>query len=306
MEALYHKAAPPALVPQILTHPTMHLAIMVTSMNTPWTKAPNLLLRLAFSGYLCAYAVWPRPPVTGLIFRRLCFYSGPTPPAFMSSQSEVTCLPLTEDNFYEVLQATTAIPFVCRRVRHLPGVGKGLFFDGAISDYMLNAVLTDPECPALLLSHGPVVHQTMVDVLIPWRRAPPEFHGNVSVLAPSSSFVSQLPGQVIPDTWDYFNPEFIAAPEKRQALWRTTYDLSLRLWPASFGQLMHAWQAQHKRKLEKRLAAKGSGSLQGCGLLRSILRSKPLRPTLGDKHHIVVTVFSDLALDGNHSSQKTV
>ncbi|MEW5313603.1 MAG: hypothetical protein WDW38_005158 [Sanguina aurantia] len=304
MQALFHKAAPPALVPQIIAHPSMHLAIMVTSMKRPWTAAPDIILRLAFSSYLCAYAVWPRLPVTNLIFDRLCYYSGPSPPAFMASQPDVTCIPLTQGNFYEVLQATTAIPFLHRRVRHLPGAGEGLFYDGAVSDYMLNALLTDPDRPALLLSHGPVVQRVMVDVLLPWdRRLPRAYHANLSVLSPTPWFVSQLPGRVIPDTWDYFKPEFVKAPEKRHALWRGAYDLSLRLWPSSFLQLVQAWQLDHpkrKRGVESSDASR-SRSTHGSGCWRCLTRCRAGGTSVGDER-IEVAVFDDLPPAGEDRS----
>ncbi len=53
-----------------------------------------------------------------------------------------------------MLAATTCLPFISPHVRHIDGVGSGLFFDGALVNYHLN-IRPAPAFRALLLADGP-------------------------------------------------------------------------------------------------------------------------------------------------------
>lgn len=238
MEDLRHKVAPQALLGRMASHPQLRLAVMVTSLHAPYTRLPDTLLRAALLA--CAAGNVLHPGVLRLLLRRLCFYTGPEPPPLEDDPSApggpIAYVPLTAANFHDVLRATTCIPFVSEHCTHIRGVGAGLFFDGALSDYYLNA-RPRPGHALLLLGDSPAVRRTAFDLCAPWRHAGPGLLARCCVLHPNAAFVAALPAGRLPDTWDWFDKQYIAQPLLRRAHWRAAYELSLRCWPACVGQL---------------------------------------------------------------------
>mmetsp|Transcript_30529 Transcript_30529/g.67662 ORF Transcript_30529/g.67662 Transcript_30529/m.67662 type:complete len:412 (+) Transcript_30529:154-1389(+) len=229
MEALFLKVLPPHLADKVLRHPSLHLCIMVTQLRPAYQNLPEWQLKALFGLFLGANVVTPAS--LKLLQRRLCFYTGPHPPPFITPADEVTCLPLTSQNVYQVLHATTCLPFMSERCEYIAGVGSGLFFDGALSDYHLNLAST-PEYPLLLLGDGPgpAFKQTLWDAYT-WRRAPSQYRRNVTVLYPTQQFVECLEAGKLPTVFDYFSKQYIADPPLRQRHWRQAYDLSLSHFP---------------------------------------------------------------------------
>ncbi|KAF5843459.1 hypothetical protein DUNSADRAFT_15754 [Dunaliella salina] len=200
MENLNNIAAPrPA---DIVYHPHFRLAIMVTAMQ-PWAQLiPEWHLKVIFYTFLGINTATHVP--VDMLQRRICFYTGPTLPPFgQSKEEDILFVPLTVSNFYQVLHATTCIPFVSVPCTYISGLGRGLYYDGALSDYHLALKMRDPGWPALLLSAGCVgdpVLANIWDTFLPWRSLKAEEFEHVSMLCPTRHFAHQLPRGVLPGT----------------------------------------------------------------------------------------------------------
>ena len=49
-----------------------------------------------------------------------------------------------------------------------------------------------------------------------------------SVLCPTQAYLDALPGRQLPDTWDFFNAEYMQYPERRMAAWDLAFELSCK------------------------------------------------------------------------------
>lgn len=218
----------------MVTHPQLRLAVMVTALHAPYARLPDVLLRALLLGFVAANAA--SPAALALLLRRLCFYTGPEPPPFAPDAS-VTYVRLTQSNYHDVLRATTCIPFVSERCTYIEGVGHGYFCDGALSDYYLGMRPASPSHPLLLLGDRPSVKKTAFDLFVPWRNADAAFLTDCCVLHPNAAFARALPAGRYPDTFDWFDRAYVAAPGLRQWHWRAAFDLSAACFPACVGRL---------------------------------------------------------------------
>ncbi|KAJ3111660.1 hypothetical protein HK098_008367 [Nowakowskiella sp. JEL0407] len=231
MEAMYRICAPPELRKMVLNHPDFRIGIMVARVKDTYSELSDWSLKVTFGAYFFMNMLDPKY-LEGFI-DRICFYTGSEPPTFLDGDEntqKIKFVPLTEDNIYEVLHATTCIPFVQERCDYISGIGPGLYFDAAVTDLTLNSNISDSSVRALILGDLPnnVVKQTAFDTLLPWRNLPPSYRENVSVLCPSPEFVKLLPEQKLPSVHDWFNGRYIDDPELRKKNWREAYNLSLR------------------------------------------------------------------------------
>jgi len=109
-------------------------------------------------------------------------------------------LPLTEENFLQVIQASCSIPFALNAVPAISGAPAGAFWDGGITDYHLH-----------LGYKGLVLYPHFQRAIVPgWldkqlrsRHRPTPFLDNTIVLAPDPSWVQRLPNQKLPDRTDF-------------------------------------------------------------------------------------------------------
>ncbi|KAJ3086692.1 hypothetical protein HK102_012690 [Quaeritorhiza haematococci] len=254
MEAAYRKVAPKHLLSSIISHPTLHLAILVTRLNPQYADLPDWKLKCVLGWYITRNAV--HPDFLNGLFDRLCFYTGDKEPGFLNGELEglagadgneqselkgkehkvVKFVKLTEGNIYHVLHATTCIPFVQERCTSIPPLPPSLYFDGALSDYMLNVRITSPEYPSLLLSDIPDkrVSPTVFDHYVPWRSAPGELWEHTSVVCPSETFKDMLPEKKWPGVRDWFDGTFVEEPERRRCNWWAAYRLSEEAWPTTW------------------------------------------------------------------------
>eukprot|EP00200_Dunaliella_tertiolecta_P003911 CAMPEP_0202347594 /NCGR_PEP_ID=MMETSP1126-20121109/5888_1 /ASSEMBLY_ACC=CAM_ASM_000457 /TAXON_ID=3047 /ORGANISM="Dunaliella tertiolecta, Strain CCMP1320" /LENGTH=598 /DNA_ID=CAMNT_0048939165 /DNA_START=210 /DNA_END=2006 /DNA_ORIENTATION=- len=231
MENLNNIAAPrPA---DIVYHPHFRLAIMVTAMQ-PWAQLiPEWHLKVIFYTFLGINTATHAP--VDMLQRRICFYTGPTLPPFgQSKEEDILFVPLTESNYHQVLHATTCIPFVSVPCTYISGLGRGLYYDGALSDYHLALKMRDPAWPTLLLSAGcagdPVL-ANIWDTFLPWRSLKAEEFEHVSMLCPTRHFAHQLPRGVLPGTTDFFDKEYMAHPEVRIQGWNKAFMMSCASMP---------------------------------------------------------------------------
>lgn len=232
MEAMFTKCAPTELLEAIINHPTYHLAIMVTAMSVHYSNYPDWQLKLVF--LWCFLINLVAPALLRKYFRRICFYSGSTPPPFLQGDRMVEFAQLTSDNIYAVLRATTCIPFVSERISSIPGTPSGLFYDGAVSHYHYNLLVKDSKYQVLYLgdAYGKGVKQTFFDAFLPWRSAPRQLFDNVSIVSPTALFVRSTPEKRLPNVSDWFRRLYVRRPEVRKRTWRAVYDLATQMWSA--------------------------------------------------------------------------
>ncbi|GAX77907.1 hypothetical protein CEUSTIGMA_g5349.t1 [Chlamydomonas eustigma] len=246
MSALYRRVLPETLAPSVVHHPTVHLCIMVAQILPPFDQLPDWQLKALFWVYLGANFLSPRVLTT--FQRPLCFYTGPQTPPFLREEDNITCIPITTSNIYQVLSATTCLPFISPHCRYIEGVGSGLFFDGALINYHLN-LRPKPGFNLLLLADGPgpEFKQTLWDSYVPYRTAPCEYKQYISVVYPTQAYVDAVPAKKLPNTFDYFNKAYIHQPDLRRAHWEAVFQISIKFFPFSPGQLirMRGQASQH-------------------------------------------------------------
>lgn len=235
MEQLINICAPEELIDKIVSHPDLHLAIMVAHFDPCYISYPDWRLKMVFLSLFLLNLV--RPGQMSKFYKRTCFYTGPEPPPFFDDKTVEFC-PITARNLKSVLKATTCVPFVSERVSSIHGLdAAGLFYDGAICDYHMNVCITNPDYQMLFLGDVPDKHikQSFFDVIVPWKGAPDSYFENCSVIKPSDLFVDKILGKRLPNVSDWFDKDYIKDPEKRKASWRSVYNLSLEYWGKQFG-----------------------------------------------------------------------
>jgi hypothetical protein len=223
MESLFEALTPPRLIDEVLAHERFRLAIMVAALKPRWASLPPSLMHGALLGFGAANVV--SPSTLRHLFSRICFYSGSRKPDFFEPDAETRFVPLTRSNIRQVLAATTCIPIVSERCEEIEGVGRGLFFDGSLSDCHLNFAMRSPGLLLLDECSGRA-KRTAFDLCLPFRGVPTEYFEHCSVLHPSRAYVEALPEKRVPHLSDWFRPELIADPERRQQHWLAAYRLS--------------------------------------------------------------------------------
>ncbi|KAH6588079.1 hypothetical protein BASA50_010941 [Batrachochytrium salamandrivorans] len=236
MDQVYHTCAPLEGIAEALEHPTFKLAIIVASVSPWFIGLPDIILRVVYAGFFLGNMISPN--ILSFLCQRICFYTGPDPPVFLNEgqggSHGIRYCKLTSKNLHQVLRATTAVPFIQERCEYIDGVGKGLFVDGALTDYYLNSHFTNPALPALLLadSQDCKVYRTIFDCYLPLPRTVPEsMFENCSAIYPTSHFISELPERRLPSMSDWFHKEYILDPERRRNNWRRVFELSEDHWP---------------------------------------------------------------------------
>ncbi|KAI9347998.1 hypothetical protein DFJ73DRAFT_836164 [Zopfochytrium polystomum] len=238
MEACYRICLPPSHIDAVLNHPTLRLAIFVAQVNPRYADYPEWRFKCLAAWYAARH-VFDTTKVAEML-SRVCFYSGDEAPEFLADglggKESVRFVKLTRDNIYEVLHATTCVPYVQEHCTHITGVGTGLFFDGALTDFSMNTHLTSPSHPGLLLSDSLTrlsLRPTVFDSYTPWRAPPAALFTHASVVCPTQAFVDRLPDRKLPHIRDWFNPSYIAFPESRKRNWRECFRRAVEDWPAS-------------------------------------------------------------------------
>lgn len=229
MERLYKMIAPADIIHQVIEHPTCHLAIMITALDekfihwSPW-MLQFLFIYFGFQRLFSDSLFQPHA-------KRLCFYTGPIPHLLTDSHaSAIQFYKLTADNMDSVLHATTAIPYIQEQCKYIPGYGKGLFLDGAFTDFMINIKLQDKNHPALLLSDFPngIVKGSILDSFVSFGRClTTDYFQNCSIICPSPTFIENLIDKCCPSVADWFRPKFIIDPQSRINKWEHAYNQSL-------------------------------------------------------------------------------
>ncbi|KAI8823648.1 uncharacterized protein EV422DRAFT_521848 [Fimicolochytrium jonesii] len=302
MAHMYRLVAPESMVDEILSHPQYHAAVIVSAVRPPFQKFPAWLLPIVFAIvalieiiYPILQAVWnvawtavngalgrkverKRPShdvVMRYICQRLIFYTGDEAPRFLADgvggKENTRFVKLTRQNIYEVLHATSSVPFVQERCEYIHGVGCGLYMDGGVTDFMLNTTLADDTAPGLFVSDKShkTIYPAAIDALTRWRPGPEHHLDNCSVVHLQPSFVSEMielkrlnlkalrterglldsPLQLLipkisgvapslPTLNDWFTNAYIENPEFRHQKWRAASTLSERMWPRQLADIL--------------------------------------------------------------------
>ncbi|RKO89015.1 hypothetical protein BDK51DRAFT_51622 [Blyttiomyces helicus] len=234
MRRMYNICAPASHLDEILAHPHARLAFIVSRVKSPFDRLPDWQLRIVFAIFAFFSLFFNVAP---LLLSRIVFYSGDEVPKFLENgvggSGNVEFVSLVKDNIYEVLHATTCVPFIQERCEYITGIGPGLFIDGAMTDYQLNTKMPS-TLPSLLLSDmdHPAVYQTALDALIGLRSAPSALFEHASYVHADPSFSASLPEKKAPSMCDFFARDYIDDPGRRRRNWNAAFALSERAFPS--------------------------------------------------------------------------
>jgi hypothetical protein len=222
-------------VAEVLHHPRYRLHV-VTSRGRGLLKHERSGLTLA--GYLGAFAsnVVARRAL-GAWLDRVVFSSHQ---AGVGQMSQLPFDPrdypthqvaLTEENFFDALQASCSIPFVLRAVNDIAGAPAGAYWDGGVTDYHLHLNYAAAQGATTSVAGGPLYKRSAPQnclqpepvtgclVLYPhfqhsvvpgwlgkhlsWRHGASPFLDNMLLLAPNPDWVRTLPNGKLPDRGDF-------------------------------------------------------------------------------------------------------
>ena len=140
-------------------------------------------------------------------YQRVLFYvPGDTSPFHYAGVLPTQHVELTLDNLRQAVLASGTIPMVLNPVENIAGAGKGLYYDGGVTDYHFDLPFSDN---GLVLYPHFYSHLTpgWFDKALKWRRASPAHLHNVVLLCPSEQWVKSLPFGKIPDRTDFKLPD---------------------------------------------------------------------------------------------------
>lgn len=222
LTSFYDTLLPDASLPALLTHPSLHVGIMVTRLRSPFNKLPTLAIVILLILYLILGIFTPIDLTTSL-FEQLCYYSGPSPPPIKGPNY---FYPLTEKNIKAVVQATSAVPFISHPVTFIDQSGPGYFLDGGINHYTCNfeahpdhlcLIVTDQhKIPTF--KHNSYPHFIDRVTFCPKHKKPPSSNNH---------YYSPHPTIPIPTLTEWFYPAYIRTPSLRIHKWQQSYQASL-------------------------------------------------------------------------------
>ncbi|SET57534.1 hypothetical protein [Thalassotalea agarivorans] len=122
-----------------------------------------------------------------------------------------TLVSYTQQNAFDVLMATGAIPLILEGVKDIEGAPHGMYRDGGIIDYHFDLDFTKhigtqnaDENQLMIYPHFyPHCSPGWFDKRIAGRKGDEKRFSNVVLISPSRSFVDTLPYQKIPDRTDF-------------------------------------------------------------------------------------------------------
>jgi hypothetical protein len=207
---------------EILSHPRARLHVLVTgcrgpaASERPWMQAAGLAF--AAAGNL----ITRRALAAGM--HRIVFHACGDDTPFRGLRDFPTVhAPLTAENLKPALLASASIPLVLSGVR-VPGA-EGVHRDGGIVDYHPDLDFGTGEGIVLYPHFYPHVVPGWFDRSLRWRRARPANLRRALLVAPSSDFVSRLPGGRIPDRKDYYRMR----DDERIRAWRAVVSATERM-----------------------------------------------------------------------------
>ena len=176
---------------------------------------------------------WLANRISRNLYRRMClptlFYDPRTPPPFLANREfPGGAFPLSGENFKEALIASGSISCIMKSVRRIPEVRSGAYRDGGLYHY-------HPAFDFLMEGEGIVLYPHFYDRVtlgwfdkkLPSRMANGKILADVLLLAPSPSFVADLPHGRIPDRRDF--ARFAGRDKERISFWEKAVAMSRKL-----------------------------------------------------------------------------
>ncbi len=224
MNTLIEICAPKKYLSDIVNHPHLHLCVFVTRLKIA-PDAPTWKLFLFFIGLFIVNLIYPQ--AVHSFCEPICFYTGTH---FPIQCPGVRFVPITSDNFYDVMRATTCIPFINTPIAQI-GQETGTFVDGAVCHYQLNIPCTY-EYPTVYLGNisDSKIKPTAFDIHLPWRKLPSAKLEQCLRIHPTEYFRQHIPEQRFPRVSDWFDRTYQKYPERRYHSWLTTLELSRKQW----------------------------------------------------------------------------
>jgi hypothetical protein len=176
---------------------------------------------------------WLANRVSRNLFRKLCkpllFYdTRDSPPFLMNGEFPAGEVVLTTENVRQALLASGSIPYVTKSVHNISGVDRAAYKDGGLFHYHPAFDFLGGENGIVLYPHFySQVTLGWFDKNIPGRMADGRMLSDVLLLAPSPSFVAELPLGEIPDRRHFVS--LAGRDDERIAAWEKTVEMSSRL-----------------------------------------------------------------------------
>lgn len=217
----------PGMAEEILAHPYCRLHLSAVRCRGPLASDHPLAMATGLA------VAWGANRISRDLFRRQCrptlFYDPRDVPLF-SNNGEFTggAVPLTGENLRQALLASGSIPYVMEGIRRIPGAPEGVYRDGGLFHYHPAFDFLNGEKGIVLYPH---FHSQVIlgwfDKNRPERIANGSRLSDVLLLAPSPSFVAELPLGRIPDRRDF---ERLAGRDgERVAFWEKSVAMGRRL-----------------------------------------------------------------------------
>jgi len=209
----------------MLNHPFMRTSFLSNKCKG-LVKSEDFILQLLGIGLAAGVNLLSRKRL-GIFFERALFCGpGKKPPFASMNQFPMNIYDLTASNFKSALISSGSIPIVMEGVCTIDGA-PGVFRDGGILDYHL-------DIPFLPNGDGLVLYPHFYEKITPgWfdkrlNRKPFSRHmENVVLVAPSSTFVKNLPFAKIPDRKDF--KTFKGKDKERMAYWKIVVEKNKQL-----------------------------------------------------------------------------
>ena len=194
-------------IQQVLDNPLIKLSLVVAKARQV-SSARNRLLQ-AGSLTLAAGANLISRKNLRHFYQRVLFHVDGTPSPFhYAGMLPTQHVLLSKDNLRQAVLASGSIPMVLNPVENIAGAGRGLYYDGGVTDYHFDLPFSDSGL--VLYPHFyPSLTPGWFDKALKWRRANPAHLHNVVLLCPSDSWVKSLPFGKIPDRTDFKLPDAV-------------------------------------------------------------------------------------------------
>ncbi|MEJ7930151.1 phospholipase [Ramlibacter sp. AN1015] len=191
-------------VASVLGHPRWRLHVVTARGRHLLGREHRLATPLGYLGAFLSNAVHRK--ALGAWLERVVFSTGGASLPFDTQDFRTRRVALTQDNFFQVVQASCSIPFALRAVHDIPGAPPGAYWDGGITDYHLHLCWHPPSRGGGLVLY-PHFQRAVVpgwlDKGLRWRHAATSFLDHMVVLAPDPAWVARLPNGKLPDRTDF-------------------------------------------------------------------------------------------------------
>lgn len=205
----------------LANHSQVHLHLVTSrfrhlgAREDGWQKA-------ALAAAFTANAIW-RPALGAFVERVVFDAAAPSDPFAPWRTLPTRHVRLTAENLMPALQSSAAIPLVMSGVQSPAGSPAGLYRDGGVADYHFGREIDVDDGLTLYPHFYPFMIAGWFDKSWPWRRT--TGLGRVVLIAPSPSFIQQLPNGRIPDRKDFES----SSDSTRISNWRKVLALGQQL-----------------------------------------------------------------------------